>query len=994
MSTPGEPILLGRDIHKAFRRETGEIVAALDGVSLQAEHGSLTALVGPDGAGKTTLIRLIAGLMQPDSGLLHVLGIDVAADPQQVQSRIGYMPQRFGLYEDLTVQENLDLYADMHGVGKAERRRRYPQLMDMTALGPFTQRLAGRLSGGMKQKLGLACTLIRRPELLLLDEPTVGVDPVSRRELWDIVLQLVQHQDLTVLVSTSYLDEAERCRHAIVLHQGRVLAQGPPTEISRTAAGRTFIIEPPQGQTARQLQSGLLSAPGVVDAVPQAGHVRVVLESRDHEDAVDGLTMTPVEPRFEDGFMVLLRQHLAAHAEAGLHTTRLVQSPHAADPRASSDPIVEVHDLVRRFGHFIAVDHVSFSVRQGEIFGLLGPNGAGKTTTFRMMCGLLPVSEGTLRVAGVDLRHARASARQRIGYVAQKYSLYGQISVIENLEFFASAYGLRGARKRERIQWALEQFELEAFTRLDSGQLPGGYKQRLAMAAALLHEPDVLFLDEPTSGADPLARREFWARINELADQGVTVIITTHSMEESEYCDRIAIMDAGRVLIQGTPAEVRRHAHPEAGHTATMEDAFLAIVAEARGDVNGRRGERENGRSTDSFSDPAAVSVSPSPRLPFSLSRNLAEKLRRILALVRKETRQIVRDPSSIAIGVILPVILIVLFGYGLSLDVKDVPVAIAMEEVSPEAIDLASAFQLSPYFQSRVVTSMARAEQLLRDHEVDGIVQIRSDFARHLMLGDAEVQIIVQGTDANRARIIQAYAQGAIGQWSARRAAEGHPALAGPVVVRDRLWFNEADDSHYFLVPGLIVLVMTLIGAMLTSLVMAREWERGTMEALFVTPVRVGDILLGKTIPYFLLGMIGLGLCIVSARFVFHVPVRGSMIILAGASTLYLLVALGVGLLISSWSKSQFVATQVTLLVTFLPAMMLSGFLFDLRSMPAAVRLITYLLPARYYVALLQTAFLAGNIWSVIIPNAAVLTAMAVGLLLWARAVTQKKLA
>ncbi|HEX3602046.1 MAG TPA: ATP-binding cassette domain-containing protein [Lacipirellulaceae bacterium] len=595
MSATEMPLVLrASDLSKTFRRETGEFVEALAGISVAVAAGTLTALVGPDGAGKTTLMRLAAGLMTADGGKLTVLGIDAAADPTQIQARIGYMPQRFGLYEDLTVQENLDLYADLHGVAADERRERYPRLMEMTALRPFTDRLAGRLSGGMKQKLGLACTLVRSPELLLLDEPTVGVDPLSRRELWTIILQLVRDQNLTVLVSTSYMDEADRCEHVIVLNQGKVLAEGPPADVTAAAEGRTFLAESPPGEAARDLQARILGAPSIVDAVPEGGNVRFVRaaeasdkNSRNAEDvpeALQGVEVRPVEARFEDGFMVLLRRTSAERVAGTLSFDR--------PPGGHGDQaVIEVRDLVRMFGSFTAVDHVSFAVRRGEIFGLLGPNGAGKTTTFRMLCGLLPASGGTLRVAGVDVRSARASARQRIGYVAQKYSLYGQLSVRDNLEFFASAYGLRGQRRRERIQWAIEQFELRSFARLASGQLPGGYKQRLAMAAALLHEPEILFLDEPTSGADPLARRDFWRRITSLAAQGVTVIVTTHFMEEAEYCDRVAIMDTGRILAQGSPAEIRSHAKPEpageqrSGQPArepNMEDAFIAIVDESR----------------------------------------------------------------------------------------------------------------------------------------------------------------------------------------------------------------------------------------------------------------------------------------------------------------------------------------------------------------------------------------------------------------------------
>ena len=590
MVTPSH-VLTGQRIVKTFRRETGEVVRALDGASVAVGRGTLAALVGPDGAGKTTLLRLVSGLMVADSGDLTVLNLDIRREAATVQARIGYMPQRFGLYEDLSVQENLDLYADMHGVTGPERRQRYERLLHMTALGPFTARLAGRLSGGMKQKLGLACTLIRQPELLLLDEPTVGVDPLSRRELWEIILDLVRGQGLSVLLSTSYLDEARYCGLAIVMHQGKVLAQGPPEEVRALASGRVFRISPASGQTARGLQAKLLDTPGIVDAVPEAGLVRIVTADPTPPTLADLSPPTPTREEFRDGFMVLMQTpdrlkavgcRLNAPTDDGSGQNHNKPAPTAL----SEEVVVQVHGLVRRFGDFTAVDHVDFQVARGEVFGLLGPNGAGKTTTFRMLCGLLPASEGELTVAGVDLHAARASARQRIGYVAQKFSLYGQLSVAENLDFFASAYGLRGGRKRDRIAWAIREFGLEGFARLSGEKLPGGYKQRLAMAAALLHEPEIHFLDEPTSGTDPLARREFWRQITGLAQGGVTVIVTTHFMEEAEYCDRVAIIDAGKIWAQDTPKNLRHRARRDNQPEPTMEEAFLKIVEEARAEKN------------------------------------------------------------------------------------------------------------------------------------------------------------------------------------------------------------------------------------------------------------------------------------------------------------------------------------------------------------------------------------------------------------------------
>jgi ABC-2 type transport system ATP-binding protein len=592
MTTPTSPPALCLDgVRKSFHRGTGETVLALDNISFSVDQGGLAALVGPDGAGKTTLMRLLAGLIKPDGGTVNVLGINAAKDPQAVQSRISYMPQQFGLYDDLTVRENLNLYADLHGVEADKKKSQYARLMEMTGLDPFQKRLAGQLSGGMKQKLGLACTLVRSPELLLLDEPTVGVDPLSRRDLWEIIRKLVK-AGMTVLISSSFLDEADACEIVLVLNAGNELASGHPAAVSRLASGRTFLSQPPDGTKPRDFQAQLLNEPDIIDAVPEGGQIRIVSNAtsgRSGPRNFAGAAAQPTPPRFEDGFMVLLQTAGRAKANpAGAEESR-PEKP--ATDRVRDGTVVEVHDLNRSFGKFMAVDHVNFSVQRGEIFGLLGPNGAGKTTTFRMLCGLLPPSGGALTVAGIDVRRASASARQHLGYVAQKFSLYGQLTVGANLDFFARAYGLGGGKKRERIAWALSQFDLESFVHLPSAQLPGGFKQRLAMAAALLHRPEILFLDEPTSGADPFARREFWQRITALATNGVTVIVTTHLMAEAEYCDRAAILDKGKVLAQGTPAELRAHAPAGAGHKATMEDAFIAIVLKARGTPARKSGE-------------------------------------------------------------------------------------------------------------------------------------------------------------------------------------------------------------------------------------------------------------------------------------------------------------------------------------------------------------------------------------------------------------------
>jgi ABC-2 type transport system ATP-binding protein len=557
----------------------GRLVKALDKVSFRVRHGRVTGLVGPDGGGKTTILRLAAGLLLPDSGKLHVLGIDVIHKPLMVQQSIGYMPQRFGLYEDLTVQENMDLYADLQGVPHADRPARYAELTRMTGLAPFTQRLAGALSGGMKQKLGLACTLVRAPRLLLLDEPTVGVDPVSRRELWGIVYRLVKEERMTVLLTTAYLDEAERCQEVILLHQGKLLGQGNPRGLSKGMKGRTYQVTA-TGVNKRSLQEKLARAPGILDAIIHGEGIRVVTQKAEapvRESILPDLTdaqILPVNPRFEDYFIRVLK------AETSAFSSVPGKAEDRAGPSRTGDVIV-VKNVKRRFGNFYAVKGISFTVHHGEVFGLLGANGAGKSTTFRMLCGLLPASEGALTVAGNDLRRAAAKARGRIGYMAQRFSLYSNLSVTENLRFFSSAYGLKGARQRTRIAWALKEFEIDSFSEAKSGDLPLGYKQRMALAAALMHEPEILFLDEPTSGVDPLARREFWHRINSLAEGGVTVLVTTHFMEEAEYCDRLVIMAEGEILAQGTPEEMKRRFRSSSVPEPTMEDAFIALI-EAR----------------------------------------------------------------------------------------------------------------------------------------------------------------------------------------------------------------------------------------------------------------------------------------------------------------------------------------------------------------------------------------------------------------------------
>lgn len=546
---------------------------ALKRLSASIFGGHVTGLAGPDGAGKTTLLRLIAGLLKADEGALDVCGHDTLHAQGDIKRDVAYMPQRFGLYEDLTVIENLHLYADLRSVTGATRTDAIKRLLRFTALEPFTARLAGALSGGMKQKLGLACALIKKPRLLLLDEPSVGVDPISRRELWRMVYELVD-QGIGVIWSTAYLDEAERCKTVFLLSEGELIYQGAPETLTQSVAERTFLVADITGDK-RAVLTRALDAPQVLDGVIQGDAVRLVLKEGEKAPNADVLQAGPAAnvistpPRFEDAFM--------ARVGGGAKGA----SPFAGAPKHGADNdeiVVEADALTKRFGVFTAADRISFAIRRGEIFGLIGPNGAGKSTTFKMLCGLLKPSAGAARVAGLDLAKAPGKARARLGYMAQKFSLYGDLSVRQNLNFFAGVYGLSNAARKGAIARMIETFDLESYLNTNAGSLPLGFKQRLALACAVMHDPDVLFLDEPTSGVDPRTRREFWGHINAMVSRGVTIMVTTHFLDEAEYCDRMALIYRGRTIASGAPDALKRRAASSKNQNPTLEDAFIALV--------------------------------------------------------------------------------------------------------------------------------------------------------------------------------------------------------------------------------------------------------------------------------------------------------------------------------------------------------------------------------------------------------------------------------
>lgn len=569
MSTQHEIVL--DSVEKRFAGMAQPAVASL---TTRIASGAVMGLVGPDGAGKTTLIRMLAGLLKPSTGKIEVVGLDPIAQDSELHAILGYMPQKFGLYEDLTVIENLTLYADLRGVIGEERQKTFEKLLKFTDLTRFTERLAGKLSGGMKQKLGLACTLVGEPKVLLLDEPGVGVDPISRRELWRMVHELAD-EGMLILWSTSYLDEAEQCREVLLMNEGKLLYSGAPQELTQRMAGRTILLRA-KGISHRKLLQRAICLPSVSDGVIQGKYLRLILkENADHSALLQALEqpeaeLLEAEPRFEDAFIDLL-------GGGPDHESELAKIM----PQVKVDPaetVIEAQQLTKKFGDFAATDHVDFQVKRGEIFGLLGPNGAGKSTTFKMMCALLKPTSGKALVLGLDLKTDSGRARQHLGYMAQKFSLYGNLTVAQNLKFFSGVYGLKGKQQKDKINGMINAFNFTPILDQTPDSLPLGFKQRLALACSLMHEPDILFLDEPTSGVDPLTRREFWLHINGMVDKGVTVMVTTHFMDEAEYCDRIGLVYRGKIIAAGSPDQLKHSVANDDNPNPTMEQAFIELV--------------------------------------------------------------------------------------------------------------------------------------------------------------------------------------------------------------------------------------------------------------------------------------------------------------------------------------------------------------------------------------------------------------------------------
>lgn len=570
---PSHKQIVLEQVAKQFTVKNQPTTIAIKPLSIKISNQGVTGLIGPDGAGKTTLLRMLAGILSVSAGHITVAGLDPLHDKAQLRSILGYMPQKFGLYEDLTVLENLNLFANLRNIPSQKRKQLFDKLLKFTDLSRFTDRLAGKLSGGMKQKLGLACTLLGDPQILLLDEPGVGVDPISRQELWQMVHQLVK-QGMLIIWSTSYLDEAEQCQNILLLNQGELLFQGDPQLLTKRVKDRVYLLT--SAFSHRQLLQAALKLPPVSDGVIEGDSIRLILKPNQTIEQVisklptNKVTFRRTGGRFEDAFIDLLGG--ITHKQSIL--TKIM--PNVTSP--SNDIVIVAKDLTRTFGSFIATDHVNFTIKRGEIFGLLGPNGAGKSTTFKMMCGLLPISYGQAQVLGFDLMKSATQVRQRIGYMAQRFSLYDKLTVRQNLTFFSGIYGLMGREQTDRINEMITAFNFESILTHHPESLPLGFKQRLALACALMHKPEMVFLDEPTSGVDPITRREFWIHINSLVEKGVTVMVTTHFMDEAEYCDRIALINNGKLIALGSPDQLKQ----SVAANATMEQTFIQLIQNAK----------------------------------------------------------------------------------------------------------------------------------------------------------------------------------------------------------------------------------------------------------------------------------------------------------------------------------------------------------------------------------------------------------------------------
>jgi ribosome-dependent ATPase len=862
--------------------------AALDGVTLALPAGRMVGLIGPDGVGKSTLLALIAGVRAVQTGEVRTLGGDMK-DPvhrRACHARIAYMPQGLGrsLYPTLSVVENLDFIGRLFGQSAAERAARIEELLAATALSAFPDRPVSKLSGGMKQKLGLCGALLHDPDLLVLDEPTTGVDPLSRRQFWELIERIrVRRPHLDVIVATAYMEEAERFDWLVAMDGGAILATGTPLELRSQTRAATL----------------------------------------------------------DDAFISLLPE------ERRKRRPELAYAPHQPD---GGPPAIEAEGLTRRFGDFVAVDRVSFRIERGEIFGFLGSNGCGKTTTMKMLTGLLPPSAGEARLFGCPLDPKDMRTRRRVGYMSQSFSLYAELTVRQNLELHARLFHLPAERIAARVAEMLRDFDLESAADAAPEDLPLGIRQRLQLGVAVIHAPEVLILDEPTSGVDPIARDQFWRYLIELArGRSVTVFISTHFMNEAERCDRISLMHAGKVLAVGAPRELIRERGVD-----TLEEAFISHLAEVT----------ENAEVAAPSSAPGEFG-SPGARPRDGAAAIRRFELRRFWAYARRETIEILRDPIRLAFALLGPMVLMIAFGFGISFDVENLSYAAFDQDRSVESREFLESFSGSRYFAERPpISGIAELDHRLRSSEIRLAVEVPAGFGKDLMRGARpEVGIWLDGAMPFRAETARGYVGGVAAHFFADREERrvGRSIDAAPVRVESRFHYNQAFRSVYAIVPGVIMLMLVLIPAMMTAVGVVREKETGSIANFRSTPVTKLEFLAGKQAPYAVIALLSFASLVGLALTVFGVPVRGSAAALAAGAVLYVLATTAFGLLVSCFTRTQVAAIFGTAIITMLPSVNFSGFLSPVSGLSGGARVLGVSFPASWFQTISVGTFTKG---------------------------------
>ncbi len=855
---------------------------ALDNVSVDIPEKRLTGLIGPDGVGKSSLLSLVTGARAVQQGELQVLGGDMRDSGHRTLAcpRIAYMPQGLGknLYFTLTVEENLQFFARLFGHGSAERRRRIDRLTRSTGLYPFLDRQAGKLSGGMKQKLGLCCALIHDPDLLVLDEPTTGVDPLARRQFWDLIARVREEQpQMGVLVATAYMDEARRFDWLIAMDEGRILDTGTPDE--------------------------LLAKTGCKNL--DTAFIRLL----------------PEEKR-------------AAHRE-------LTVPPLASD--GMDDIAIEAHGLTRRFGRFTAVDHVSFKIRKGEIFGFLGSNGCGKTTTMRMLTGLLPATEGTALLFGKPVSGDNMSVRQQLGYMTQAFSLYSELTVRQNLLLYARLYRIPESEAEARAGEMMNRFGLQSVADNVPDDLPLGIKQRLSLAAAVIHRPKILILDEPTSGVDPVARDTFWELIIELSRRDkVTIFVTTHFMNEAERCDRISLMHAGRSLACDAPAAI-----VAAKNASSLEEAFIRCLQEAE--------------PAESADDGTPDTVSSADHAPEKLPERKFFSMQRWYSCCWRESLELMRDPIRLTLALFGAILLMLVMGFGINMDVEDLTFAVLDRDGSELSRNYALNISGSRYFiEKPPVRDYADLDSRMRSGELSMVVEFPPQFGKLLEQGDPpDVAFWIDGSMPMRAETVDGYVKGLHAKWLESRMTEaGMQMPASSVAVETRYRYNPDVLSLPAMVPAVIPILLMMIPAILAALAVVREKEIGSIINLYVTPLSRSEFLLGKQLPYVVLSTLSGLLLVLMAVWIFDVPVKGSLLTLVLSIILYCTISTGFGLLASSVTRSQIAVIFLTMLATILPAVQFCGLLNPVSTLHGAGRVIGALYPTTYMLLICRGVF------------------------------------